>query len=424
MSRPPCSPRIQLLVAAAFLAPLQLAQAQNRIELPGEDRSLTLDVQELFSVGSITGEEWETFSRVTGVAFDEEGNLYLLDADNFRVVKVGPDGKLLTEMGGEGGGPGEFGMPFALSVTRAGEVRVFDFGHGGFTLFNPDGSYKASVPMEDGLMIFPTGALLSHPAGGILSAGGGGMSLRRGPDGSMDFPTTRPVHLFSFSERVEVNTVYEGWNPATAGGRPTLQTSGGGEIRFQAPSMRAFDPDLMVGILPDGRIAVVDSTTYEVKIMELGGEVQRLFRRPFSPREVTRRDREGEKERQLEAMSGSGGATIMMRTDEGTTSRMASGQARAMIESRIESMEFAPEIPVVVGMAVDWAGRIWVKRSGTRVGEEGPVDLISHEGAYLGTLSPGEGRIPDAFGPGGLAAFMDRDELDVPRVVVRRLSFR
>lgn len=180
----------------------------------------------------------------------------------------------------------------------------------------------------------------------------------------------------------------------------------------------------MVGILPDGRIAVVDSTTYEVKIMELGGEVQQLFRRPFPPREVTRRDREAEKERQLEAMSASGGLTIMMRTDEGTTSRMASGQARAMIESRIESMEFAPEIPVVVGMAVDWAGRIWVERSGSRVGGKGPVDLISHEGAYLGTLSPGEGRIPDAFGPGGLAAFMERDELDVPRVVVRRLSFR
>jgi hypothetical protein len=179
----------------------------------------------------------------------------------------------------------------------------------------------------------------------------------------------------------------------------------------------------MVGILPDGRIAVVDSTTYEVKIMELGGEVQELFRRPFFPREVTRRDREGEKERQLEAMSGSGGPTIMMRTDGGTTSRMASGQARAMIESRIESMEFAPEIPVVVGMAVDWAGRIWVERSGSRVGEKGPVDIIS-QGAYLGTLSPGEGRIPDAFGPDGLAAFMERDELDIPRVVVRRLSFR
>jgi len=418
-------PRMRALlgIVAFGLAPSQLAHAQDRVELPGEDRPLGMDVHELYSVGSITGEEWQTFARLTGVAFDEEGNLYLLDADNFRVVKVDPDGGLVAEMGGEGEGPGEFGMPFALSVTKGGEVRVFDFGYGGFAIFNSDGTYKTSVPMADGMMIFPTGALLSHPEGGVLSAGGGGMSIRRGPDGGMEFPTTRPVNLFFFGDEVEVNPVYEGWNPATADGAPNVQSSSGGGIQIQAPPIRAFDPEIMAGILPDGRIAVVDSTTYELKLLELGGGVQQVFQRPQSPREVTRRDREAEKERRLEEMASSGGPRIMMRTDDGTTSRIANSQARTMMESRLESMEFAGEMPVVVGMAVDWAGRIWVERNGDRVGEEGPIDLVSHDGTYLGTLAPGEIRIPDAFGPNGLAAFIELDELDVPRVVVRKLSF-
>ena len=426
MSRPSCSHRFPTSVALTALAltPFQLAGMQDRTELPGEDRALTMDVQEVFSVGSITGDDWETFSRVTGVAFDQDGNLYLLDADNFRVVKADPEGTLLAEMGGEGGGPGEFGMPFALSVTRAGEVRVFDFGYGGFVFFNPDGSYKASVPMPAGMMIFPSGALLSHPTGGVLSAGGGGMSIQRGDDGSMNFPPTRPVLLFSFADEVKVETVYEGWNPATAEGAPKLQTSGGGSFQIQAPPIRAFDPDLMAGILSDGRIAVVDSTTYEVKLKELGGEVQQILQRPYSPREVTRRDREAEKERRLAAMAESGGPRMMMRTDDGSTARIASGEVLAMEESRLESMEFAPEMPVVVGMAVDWAGQIWVERNGDRVGEEGPIDLLGEDGTYLGTLPPESMRIPDAFGPGGLAAFIETDELDVPRVVVRRLSFR
>jgi len=280
------------------------------------------------------------------------------------------------------------------------------------------------VPMADGMMIFPSGALLSHPDGGILSADGGGMSIRRGPGGSMDFPTTRPVNLYSFTDEVEVKSVYEGWNPATADGAPSIQSSGGGGIQIQAPPIRAFDPEIMAGILPDGRIAVVDSTTYEVKILELDGSVQQIFQRPNPPREVTRRDREAEKERRLEEMAASGGPRIMMRTDDGTTSRIASSQARAMMEGRLESMEFASEMPVVVGMAVDWAGRVWVERNGERVGEAGPIDLISHDGTYLGTLEPGEIRIPDAFGPNGLAAFIEPDELDVPRVVVRKLSLR
>jgi hypothetical protein len=240
----------------------------------------------------------------------------------------------------------------------------------------------------------------------------------------MEFPTTRPVNLFTLAGQVEVATVYEGWNPATAHGAPSLRTTGGEGLSIQAPALRAFDPELLVGVFPDGRLAVADSTTYEVKIMSLQGVVGDVIRRPFTPRQVTQEDRDAEKRRQLDAMLASGGPRITMRTDEGTTSTLPSGQAMAMMEARIEGMEFGQEIPLIAGMAVDWDGRIWIARSGPSVGEEGPLDLIDTDGAYLGTLSPGEERIPDAFGPNGLAAFIETGEMDIPTVVVRRLSIR
>ena len=71
----------------SLLSPLALA-GQAVTELSSRDRSIGVEATEVFSVGSLAGEEWETFSRVSGVAFDAEGNLYILDADNFRVVKV------------------------------------------------------------------------------------------------------------------------------------------------------------------------------------------------------------------------------------------------------------------------------------------------------------------------------------------------
>jgi hypothetical protein len=324
-------------------------------------------------------------------------------------------------MGGEGGGPGEFGMPFGMAVTRAGEVAVFDFAHRGFTLFGSEASFKTTVPLDPDLGAFPGQGLLSHPDGGVISAGGS-VQIRTGPDGGPQIPNTRVVRFYSLSEGGGVKTVFEGWNPATAAGGGGLQTTGGGSMRFSAPPLRAFDPELLVGVFPDGRLAIADSFAYEVKVSGVGAEAGTVYRRDISPRRVTRRDREEEKARRLEEMAASGGPTIVMRTSEGGSSRMASEQAKAMVQERIESMEFAEEIPVISGMAVDWAGRIWIERTGPNIGEPGPIDVLDAGGIYLGTLQPQQFELPDAFGPTGLVAFLERDEMDVPRVVVKRVS--
>jgi hypothetical protein len=84
-------------------------------------------------------------------------------------------------------------------------------------------------------------------------------------------------------------------------------------------------------------------------------------------------------------------------------------------------MVFAREIPVIEDLAVDGFGRLWVQRSSGQVGEDGPTDLITGDGRYLGSLAPDGVRIPDAFGPDGLVARVETDEFDVPTVVVERL---
>jgi hypothetical protein len=103
---------------------------------------------------------------------------------------------------------------------------------------------------------------------------------------------------------------------------------------------------------------------------------------------------------------------------------MRGDEIQRMMEEQIKAMEFAEVIPVVSRLGVDWSGRVWLERTGERVGEAGPVDLFSADGRYLGSLAAGTTAMPDAFGPEGLAAFIERDELDVPRVVVRRLTIR
>ena len=82
---------------------------------------------------------------------------------------------------------------------------------------------------------------------------------------------------------------------------------------------------------------------------------------------------------------------------------------------------FYPELPVIDGLSATWQGRIWVKRRGDELLADGPIDVVTGDGDYVGTYAAGATRMPDAFGPDGLAAFIELDELEVATVVVRRL---
>ena len=82
---------------------------------------------------------------------------------------------------------------------------------------------------------------------------------------------------------------------------------------------------------------------------------------------------------------------------------------------------YYPEIPVIHGLGTTWGGRIWVQRRGDLPEIDGPIDVLTAGGEYVGTYAADAAKIPDAFGPDGLAAFIEFDEFDVARVVVRTL---
>ena len=96
----------------------------------------------------------------------------------------------------------------------------------------------------------------------------------------------------------------------------------------------------------------------------------------------------------------------------------------AEMRAEIEGMRFNHEIPVVVSLRATWEGGLWVgrRREGDPwEGAVGVIDVWNPDGRYVGTLPPDDPPMPDAFGPDGLAAWVELDELDVPTIIVRRL---
>lgn len=400
------------------------AAAQQVVDMPAEDRPLASDFEEVYRVGTLDGAEWEIFGDIAGTAFDGDGNLYVLDRQASQVTVVTPEGTLLRTVGGPGDGPGELRSPAAFTVMPDGRVVIADLGHRAYQIFRPDGEFERMVGMGDGDVI-RIGDIAPHPDGESVVSGGGStaVSMRRGRGDAPEMPTGRPVDRIGLGGDEAVSTtIVEGWLPPRPD-RPQELSGGGMRFRMTVAGPRTFEPSLLVGVLPDGGIAFADSSAYAIKVTDAAGEIGRILRRPIDPRPVTEAIRKAERERRLAELEAGEGPRMRVITSQGGGAPQPVPQdaIREMMRGQIEGMEFYPELPVLVELSTTWGGKIWAQRRGGEPTEAGAIDVMTADGRYMGTFSPSETAMPDAFGPDGLAAFVELDELDVPMVVVRRL---
>ena len=84
----------------------------------------------------------EPFNRVTNVALDSAGDLYVADGyGNARVHKFSADGEHLFSWGEPGSGPGEFRLPHAIAIDEDDRVLVADRENSRIQVFSPKGEY-------------------------------------------------------------------------------------------------------------------------------------------------------------------------------------------------------------------------------------------------------------------------------------------
>ncbi|MYA44578.1 MAG: hypothetical protein F4Z31_22865 [Gemmatimonadetes bacterium] len=413
-----------LLSLACMSGAIDLA-AQEIIRLPAEDNWLDADFEEVYRIGSLTGEDWEQFGSVRKVAFNEAGQLYVFDGQADRMVVVGPAGEYLRGFGRRGEGPGEFRNAVAVAVFRDGRVGVADSGHRAYQIFGADGVFERMVRMgsEGGVRIVTD--LLPGPMGeSVFSAIGGRMlsSSWSRDDGPRNAPphVSRAIERFLLAgEVVAKDTVAEGWLPP-AEEPPTLDV-GGVQMRFPIAPQKVFGPRMLPGVLPNGDVVFSDSTAYRIKVARPVEGVWRILERPLWPMPATDGVREAEKRRRLRVLA----ATPDDRLPRSNFIPRSPEEIRQRQRERIANLEFFDEVSVVRDLKTTWNGLIWVQRHGEEPGDDdGPIDVLAADGRYLGSFAAGTTEMPAAFGPEGLAAFIGADEFDVRVVIVRRLPER
>ena len=396
------TPRLLLtftLAAVGTLAPgagTSLAQSGA----PGQpDVILSPVLDTIFRVGTGAAEEHQ-LARVASVAFDASANLHILDIGSHRMSVWNVRGELVRTVGSEGEGPAEFRRPKTAFVNRDGSVAVFDLAAGAYKVFDAQGRYlrsvKASGPVLGDRAVHTDDGRWVGPHDPWMTSGS--------RDG-------RPRPLFAYSisvDAVEADTLFHPWRP---------QPAEDGESRHLGPKW------LLAGF-PDGRVALVDSVGYRVRILSPEGSVVAVLERPVAPFPVTAEAKEAERERQRNRLTERAVEETMGDLAASMGIRIRGFDPAQLVEEslgQLDELAFHEEIPVIGGLGVDSEDRLWVARTDATGGSEGPTDILMPSGEYLGTLRYEDLRMPGAFGPGGLLAFLETDDLGVQTVLVVRL---
>lgn len=344
------------------------------VENEGSGRTIAFSTEREYALGGEpSGPESFYDLYPFRVSVGSDGRIAVLNRQASQVSVFDAAGLHLATFGEEGDGPGELRLPSSVAAMPDSSVIVFDYQKRSLVRFGPDGTFltetRLGVPFNGvGMVGTPTGLLL-------LS--------RDRPQGSGE-ESARVLHL---SER---DTVQLG---------PTV-TSTSKTVIYSSCGMSLSQPPLFAAQLVWGsngsRTAVVAGPEYSIAVFD-GVDLVQIVRRDLEPKPVTREV-----------------AARLLGDGEHWT--IGGRDCVVPVDEVLDRRGYADVVPLIEAVAVQPSGGLWVKR---RIpgADADSVDVFDQEGRYVGTASP-ELPFPIRFLPDGEAVAIERDSLDVDRVLV------
>ena len=240
----------------------------------GIDPPMTIELEEVFRLGGWDGGEDEFFGVISDIAVDEEGNLYVLDAQLNEIKIYDAQGAYLNTIGREGEGPGEFRGANNLFWMPSGDLAVLQVFPARIVTLQRDGTpgsdFQLTKPEGNGFMLVQ----------GVWEAGENlavAYSFREFDQTSQEFEATTWLAMFD-REGNELQRLHS--------------HVGGMDFKNPVVSESGFDNFAnRVAVAPSGAVyAPEDLTDYVINVWSPSGELQRVITRAHEP--YTRTDEE------------------------------------------------------------------------------------------------------------------------------------
>lgn len=188
-------------------------------------------VEKVGSLGTGSGQ----FDTPFGVAIDNCGNILVADTANHRIQKFDADWNYITQWGSEGSGDGQFGLAREIAIDSQNNYHICDEFHDRIQVFNENGTYLyqyGGTGEENGKFNLPQGIAIQQSDSG-----------------------DKVYVCDTFNNRIQVLDIYGNYITQIGDG-----ISGDSSTRFYYPRG--------VNISDDGRVYIADTFNHKVKVYD------------------------------------------------------------------------------------------------------------------------------------------------------------
>jgi len=183
----------------------------------------------------------------SGLAFDKDENLHIVDSHNHRVQVFAKDGAFLRKFGSRGIGDGELNLPWGIAIDDDSNIYVADWGNDRVQKFSSGGEYLASFGRSgsgDGELDRPTSVAVDDEGDVYVTDWGNNRLNIYDAEGEFITAFYGDADVLSPSHQAQVDA-----NPDVKKAR--MRTDISSEMPFARP--------MSVKIASEGRILVVES---------------------------------------------------------------------------------------------------------------------------------------------------------------------
>jgi hypothetical protein len=237
----------------------------------------------LVTIGVMGGDPRYELFRPRSALKLSDGRIVIGNNGTQEIRYYDASGTHLMDVGGSGGGPGEFGRLDWVSRLAADSILVYDQTLRRITVFDPDGGHARDIGLQQrARTFFPVirGRLSDDTYLGSLT-------LRRNNDELPSGLVSDSVMLLTFDGSGQLLDTIGVYPNRTR----DVRTRSIGENRIRGPADVAFSPRMVWAVASD-QIFLGNSATYEIGVLGSGNELERLIRKRHEPIPITHDDRE------------------------------------------------------------------------------------------------------------------------------------